>query len=168
LLKRVRGTPLPGWGYLAGRVIHATLIALGLVAIVTAAGVAFYGVDPPGNTLPALVVSIAVGAGAFCALGLAVTALIPNADASPAVVNASILPLLFVSDVFIPLRDAPAWLKTFADLFPVRHFAQAMLGAFNPFEKGSGFETADLLVVALWGTAGTLVAVRFFSWEPRR
>jgi ABC-2 type transport system permease protein len=42
-----------------------------------------------------------VGAASFCALGLAVTAAIPNAEASAAIVNATILPLLFLSGVLI-------------------------------------------------------------------
>src|SRR5581483_6398855 len=33
ILKRVRGTPLPGWAYLVGRVIHALLVAVLLVAL---------------------------------------------------------------------------------------------------------------------------------------
>jgi ABC-2 type transport system permease protein len=168
LLKRTRGTPLPGLSFLFGRIVHATLIAILLVAIVTAAGALFYDVDAPTTTLPAFLVALAVGAATFCALGLAVTSIIPNADASPAIVNASILPLLFISDVFIPLHDAPGWLTTFADIFPVRHFSLALLTPFNPFESGSGFETVHLLAMAGWLVGGLLLAVRFFSWEPRR
>ena len=114
LLKRVRGTPLPSWSYLFGRIAHSVLIAILLVVIVTSAGVLFYDVDVPTNTLPAFVVALVVGAATFCTLGLAITSVIPNADASPAIVNASILPLLFISDVFIPLDGAPAWLTTLA------------------------------------------------------
>ena len=102
VLKRLRGTPLPGWAYLAGRIGHAILVALLLVVIVVAFGVVLYGVDLQSEKLPAMAVAILVGAGAFCALGMAMTAFIPNADAAPAVVNAVILPLLFISDVFIP------------------------------------------------------------------
>ena len=167
LLKRVRGTPLPGWALLFGKVGHAVLLALLLVAVIVAAGVLFYGVDVPSNALPAFVVTLAVGAAAFCALGLAITAVIPNADASPAVVNASILPLLFISDVFIPLHDAPGWLTTFAGVFPVSHFAAALHTAFNPFEAGLGFEPLDLAVLAAWGVVGLLLAARFFRWEQR-
>ena len=168
LLKRIRGTPLPTWGFLFGRIAHAVLVAFVLVAIVTAAGALFYDVDTPTNTLPAFLITLAIGAAAFCSLGLAVTALIPNADASPAIVNASILPLLFISGVFIPMGDAPAWLNTFADVFPVKHFSSALLTAFNPFETGAGFEPVRLAVLAGWGAVGLVVAVRFFSWEPRR
>ena len=102
LLKRTRGTPLPSWAFLFGRIAHAVLLAILLVAIVTGAGVIFYNVDVPSNTLPALAVTLVVGAATFCALALAVTAIIANADASPAVVNGATLPLLFISDVFIP------------------------------------------------------------------
>ncbi len=45
--------------------------------------------------------------------------------------NASILPLLFLSGIFIPLGDdAPAWITAVSDIFPVRHFFDAMTGAF--------------------------------------
>ncbi len=168
LLKRTRGTPLPAWSFLAGKIAHAVFLAVLLVVIITAAGALFYGVDVPTNTLPAFLVTLAIGAATFCALGLAIMAIIPNAEASPAVVNASILPLMFVSDVFIPMHDAPAWLRTFADIFPVRHFSLAMQTSFNPFETGAGFELVHLLVMTGWMVAGLLLTLRTFSWEPRR
>ena len=168
LLKRTRGTPLPAWAFLFGKIAHATLVALLLVVIVTAAGALFYDVDLPSNTMPAFLLTLAVGAAVFCSLGLAMTALVPNADAAPAIVNGTILPLLFISDVFIRTEDAPSWLNTIADIFPIKHFSEALQTAFNPFETGAGFEFGDLAVMAAWGVAGLLVAVRFFSWEPRR
>jgi ABC-2 type transport system permease protein len=168
VLKRVRGTPLPSWAYLAGRIGHSTLMSLLLVVIVTAFGFLFYGVDIPTNTMPAFIVAVIVGAASFSALGLALTALIPNAEAAPPITNATILPLLFISDIFIPLEDAPQWLETVANVFPIKHYSAAMLTAFNPFETGSGFAWGDLAVVAAWGVAGVVLAIRFFSWEPRR
>ena len=80
---------------------------------------------------------LVVGAVAFCALGFAVTAIIPNADAAAAIVNATILPLLFLSGVFIPLGDnAPAWIIWIARIFPVKHFAAGMQAGFlgTPFQ----------------------------------
>jgi ABC-2 type transport system permease protein len=168
VLKRARGTPMPAWIFLFGRIVHACLVALLLVAIVTAAGVLFFDVEVRGNTLPAFVVTLVIGAASFSALGLAVTTVIPNADAGPAIVNASILPLLFISGYFFPIENAPAWMKSLADVFPLRHFLQAMLSSFNPFEPGSGLEWGHLGVVTLWGAVGAIVAARFFSWEPRR
>ncbi len=168
VLKRTRGTPLPTWAFLFGRIVQMTLTMILLVAIVIAAGALFYGVDVPTDTMPAFVVALVVGAAAFSSLALATTAAIPNADASPAVVNAITLPLLFISDVFIPPGESPDWLITVADLFPIKHLSEALQTAFNPFETGSGFEFTHLAVIAAWGVGGRMMALRFFSWEPRR
>jgi ABC-2 type transport system permease protein len=168
LLKRKRGTPLPAWVYLSVRIVHAGLVGVTLVVIVAGAGALFYGVELPGRTLPAFLLTLLVGGFAFSSLGIAMTAAVSNADASPAMVNAIILPLLFVSGIFIPLNQAPEWLSTVAGIFPVRHLALGMQHAFNPFEVGSGLAGGDLLVVALWGLGGLVLALRFFSWEPRR
>jgi ABC-2 type transport system permease protein len=167
LLKRVRGTPLPGWVYLLGRLVHTTLIGILLVAIIIAFGAIFYGVDVPGKTMPAFILSVAVGAAAFSALGLALAALTPNAEAAPAVANATILPILFISDVFINLEDPPTWLDTLGDIFPVKHLSEAFQASFNPFQTGYAFEWVDLAIVALWGVLGAALAIRFFSWYPR-
>jgi ABC-2 type transport system permease protein len=167
VLKRVRGTPLPAWAYLFGRIVHAILVAFLLVIIVAAFGAAFYHAKIPTRTLPAYLLTIVIGAASFSALGLAVTAVIPNADAAPPVVNASILPLLFLSDIFIPIQNPNAWYVELARFFPVYHFAEAMKAAyFSP--SGSGFRGGDLLVIGIWGVLGLVAAVRFFTWEPRR
>ena len=168
ILKRIRGTPLPAAAFLGGRIIQAVIVAIMLVVLVLAAGIVFYGVDLQSDRVPALFVSLVVGAAAFCALGLAITGFVPNADAAPAVVNVSVLPLLFISNIFIPTSESPAWLNDFASLFPVVHFARALHAAFNPFETGSAFEVKDLIIVAAWGLAGVAVALRYFTWEPRR
>jgi len=167
ILKRIRGTPLPAGSYLAGRVLHAMIVAVILVVLNVTYGVIFYSASVPTRTLPAFLITLLVGAASFAALGLAITTIIPNADASPAIVNASILPILFLSDIFIPVNNAPAWVDVVGKIFPVRHFADAMQAAFfSP--TGSGFRWTDLAVIALWGLFGVVIAVRFFSWEPRR
>lgn len=167
-LKRVRGTPLPALAFLSGRIIQATVSSVLLVALVLGVGMVFYGVDPPADRMPAFIITLLVGAMTFCALGLAVTAIIPNADAAPAVLNASILPLLFISNIFIPTSNAPGWLNDFASIFPVVHFASALHRSFDPFVTGSGFQFMDLLIMVIWGVLGVVAAVRWFSWEPRR
>jgi ABC-2 type transport system permease protein len=165
VLKRMNGTPLPSSAYLGSRMVHALLVAVLLVVITAGFGRAAYSASiPTGLTLLRFLVVLLVGAASFCALGFAITAVIPNADAAPAIVNASILPLLFLSGVFIPLgTHAPAWIVWIARIFPVWHFARGMQAGF----LGTTFYWTDVLVVAGWGVGGLLAAVRFFSWEPR-
>jgi ABC-2 type transport system permease protein len=168
ILKRTRGTPLPAWAYLAARVIHALIVSIILVVITVAFGVAFYHADiPSGVGLLQFLAVLGVGAMSFAALGLALTSIIPNADASPPIVNASILPLLFLSGTFFPIGEhAPAWVKQVGRIFPVKHFTDAMLASF--YGKPFTFAWSDVLVIAVWGLVGLTLAARFFSWEPRR
>jgi ABC-2 type transport system permease protein len=165
VLKRTNGTPLPGSAFLGARIMHALLVSVLLVAITAAFGRAFYSASiPTGLTLLRFLVVLVVGAATFCALGLAVTAAIPNAEASPAIVNATILPLLFLSGIFIPFgNNTPSWILWIARVFPIKHFADGMQAGF----LGTAFHWSDTLIVAIWGLAGLLLAVRFFSWEPR-
>jgi ABC-2 type transport system permease protein len=165
VLKRTNGTPLPGAAFLGARIVHALLVSILLVAITAAFGHAFYGASvPTGLTLLRFLVMLVIGASAFCALGFALTAVIPNADASAVIVNAVILPLLFLSGIFIAFGDnTPQWILWIARIFPVRHFALAMQAGF----VGTAFNWTDVLIVAVWGLAGLLLAIRYFTWEPR-
>lgn len=165
ILKRTNGTPLPASIYLGAKVLHAMLISALLVAITAVFGKLAYGADlPSGASLSRFVVMLAVGAMAFCALALAVTAAIPNFDAAAPIVNATILPVLFLSGVFIPLGDDAAnWVTWTARIFPVKHFADGMQAGFI----GVPFHWTDVLVVAAWGLIGATLAVRYFSFEPR-
>src|SRR6185436_15862105 len=66
-----------------------------LVVICAAFGWIFYNADlPTGMNLIRSIVVVLVGSASFAALGLALTPAIPNADAAPPIVNATILPLL--------------------------------------------------------------------------
>jgi ABC-2 type transport system permease protein len=177
ILKKIRGTPLPPWAYIAGRVGSAVFIALIAVVIMMGVGVIVYGVEVIGSTLVAALVTFVAGAAAFAALGLMVAALVPNGDSSPAVANATLLPLAFVSDVFIVTEDSPGWMEALGNFFPLKHFAAAFGDAFNPTLTGSGFAWSGsgneyaiglhLAVIAAWGVGAAVVAVRYFKWEPQ-
>jgi ABC-2 type transport system permease protein len=165
VLKRINATPLPTISFLAARVLHALLMACLLVAITAAFGSAFYDAHlPSGVTLLKFVVTVAVGAASFSALALAVTSVVPNADAAAPIVNATILPLLFLSGIFIAFdNNTPNWILQVARIFPVRHFALGMQAGF----LGTPFHWTDVLIVVLWGIAGLVFAARHFTWEPR-
>jgi ABC-2 type transport system permease protein len=167
VLKRVRGTPLPSWIYVAARILSSVWFSLVSAVVMVTAGVLLFHVRIVWRMLPAAVATLLLGAACFCALGLAVAALIPNGEAAPIVANFTFLPVAFVSDVFFPMAGAPQWLQTVGGLFPVKHFALALEATFNPFVAGSGFRRGDLAVIALWGVAAVVVAVRNFQWEPR-
>ena len=162
-LKRGRGTPMPPWLFIAGRVGNSIVVALLMMALISALGRIAYGVPIPWGRLPSIVLVLVVGAAAFCCLGIALTAAIPSQDAAAPIVNALLLPLYFLSGVFIPDDQLPAGVIHFADAFPVRHFFEAF---FDSYVGGASVSWANLAVVAIWGIAGLLAAIRWFRWTP--
>lgn len=168
ILKRVRGTPVPTWAYLAGQVGSSVVVTFLLCTLTVALGVVAFGVEFRAGTAAGLIATLALGAACFCALGLAVSGLCPNADAAPAIVNFSVFPLVFVSGIFFPLGNAPGWLVSAAELFPVQQLADGLQYAFDPRTTGLGFNGDDLWRLLAWTVAGSVLAVRLFRWDPVR
>jgi ABC-2 type transport system permease protein len=168
ILKRMRATPVPPWIVFAGRIGTAIVSTVIVTSILMAVGAVAFGVTLPTHTLPGLVVTLAVGSATFCALGIAFTRLIPSEEAAPAMTNAVVLPLYFISGVFVTAEVLPAGLLHVADVLPVKPFVDALFVAFNPQTTGAGFAGQELAIIAAWGVVGLLLAVRFFSWTPRQ
>ncbi|MDW3216484.1 MAG: ABC transporter permease [Ilumatobacteraceae bacterium] len=166
ILKRWRSTPIQPGVYLSGWIIGALAIAVLGVVLQLMLGVLVYDLTIEASKIPAMIVTFVVGVSAFAALGLAIAGVVPNADSAPAVANATILPLAFVSDVFIPLDDPPRWLDLVGDVFPLKPFVNAFQNTLNPFVEAPGFSWSKLAVVAAWGIAGAVLATKTFSWEP--
>jgi ABC-2 type transport system permease protein len=166
LLKRWRGTPLPTWAYFAGVIGAALVIAVVGVLIMLGLGVVAYDLEVDAAKMPAAAVTFVVGVAAFAALGMAVAGLISSASSAAAVANATILPLGFISNVFVPIEDPPAWLATLGDIFPLKPFATSFQDAFNPLVEAPAFDWGSLARVGAWGIVGLVVALTTFRWEP--
>lgn len=165
VLKRRRATPVPASTLIAGRALSAVVTALINVILLLVIGWALFGAHVPARSAPALVLTVIIGSLSFCCLGFAVASLVHDQDAAQPVTQGVMLPLYFISGVFIA-GALPRWLVDVSDAFPVRHLSAALLNAYNPHTHGTGFAWSDLLVVAVWGVAGLVVAVRRFSWLP--
>jgi ABC-2 type transport system permease protein len=166
VLKRRRSTPEPAWVLIAGRALTAVGTAVVIAVILMLIGSVAYGATPPGRTIPAVIVTIAIGAVTFCALGYALVTAISSADSAQPVVQMVMLPLYFISGVFVPSGEIPHWLTDIANVFPVSHLQKALLEAFNPHTVGAGFAWSDLLVLVIWAAVGLAIALRRFRWQP--
>jgi ABC-2 type transport system permease protein len=168
ITKRRSATPAPAGVLLAGRAAVAAVTGLIVVTVLAGAGWAAFGASVPARAAPVLVLDVVVGTAAFCCLGFAAATFIGSADAAQPVVQALILPLCFISGVFIPAAELPHWLIDVGNAFPVRPLAAALLAVYNPHTRGSGLRWADLAVVAAWGAAGLAVAWYRLGRQPGR
>jgi ABC-2 type transport system permease protein len=167
VLKRRRSTPVPAWVLIASRALTSVIVSILLVVVIVALGRILYGVHIPSSTLPAFVVSVALGAISLCCLSFAVSTFIPNEDSAQPIIQAIVLPLYFISGVFVPKDQLSKTLQDIGNVFPISHLNNALFKAFEPGTTGSGFAGSDLLILAAWGAAGLLVALWRFSWAPQ-
>jgi ABC-type multidrug transport system permease subunit len=163
VLKRLRGTPLAPWQYLAGRSVAGVGIAVLLAALVLGLGTAFYDLDLTARGVGLGLVVLVIGTLTFAACGFALVAVGPSAKAVGAVGLVILLPLAFFSDVFAV--GGPEWMSTVGALFPLKHVQNALALAWDPAGPIVGWVSLSVLV--LWAAAATAVAVRFFRWEVR-
>jgi ABC-2 type transport system permease protein len=166
VLKRMRGTPLPGSVYLAGIAGNAVTNTALQIGIITVAGRLFFGVHWPSDWLE-LVVFVLAGVVCFASLGVALSHAIPNFDSAPAYVNAVFLPVIFISGVFFDAAKAPTWLKDIAQVLPLKHLIDGLSGAMVK-HTNLAHNAAALGVLGVWAAVGVLLAVRGFSWESRK
>lgn len=166
-LKRMRATPVPASVVIAGRTLTSVAISAVMVVVVCLFGAVLYGVELPTSTLPGVVVSVLVGTFSLAALGFAVAALVPSENAAPPVANVIVLPLEFISGIFVPSEQIPDWMDSIASVFPVKPLFDSLLQAFDPVTTGIGVDWGALAVVAAWGVVGAVAALRFFRWAPR-
>ena len=166
VLKRRRATPVPAWVIIGGRTLTAMGVSLAAMGVLLVLGRVAYGVSLPGSTVPAVILTAVLGSATFCAVGYALSTQIASADSAQPMVQAIMLPLYFISGVFIPNPNLPSWLQHVATFFPVEHLADALHHAYDPTVQGTGFVWGDLSVLAAWAAAGLMVALRRFAWTP--
>ena len=165
ILKRRRATPVAASALIAGRIATAIAVAYADVLVLGVIGRVAYGVGITAAAIVPILVTVGVGSAALCCVGYAVSTLIRTEESATPILQATILPLYFISGVFFPQDQVPDWLLSIADAFPIRHLSQALLQAYDPL--AAGFALGHLAIVALWGVAGLVVAARRFKWVPQ-
>ncbi len=78
------------------------------------------------------------------------------------------LPLYFISGIFIPPSTLPPWLQQHREGLP--RSAPRSRAAATPSSRtstGIGIVWSDLGALAIWAAIGLAVALRRFSWLPK-
>lgn len=95
----------------------ASLLILGLVVLLTGADVAL-----SVAVIPFVVVAVTL----FCGMGALIGSLAGSQDGVIAASNSLALPLLFLSDTFVPPELLPEWFRPIMNLSPLTYFARGV------------------------------------------
>jgi ABC-2 type transport system permease protein len=165
VLKRVRGTPLPGTSYLSGIIGSAATNAVIQILIIIVAGKLFFGLGWPKDWAELALFTV-LGVACFASMGVAFSHVIPNFEAAPAYTNLVFLPMIFISGVFFDVDNVPTFLRDIANALPLVHVINGISAALVTGAPIAD-HLSDLAVVAVWTLACVILAVRGFSWSAR-
>ncbi|HEU5361868.1 MAG TPA: ABC transporter permease [Gaiellaceae bacterium] len=165
VLKRIRATPLPPAAYLFA-VLASTFVSFLIQAVlIMVIGRVLFSVGFPDRPL-SLLAALAIGAGAFAALGLGLTGIVRSAEGSSAVVNFVYLPMAIISGTFFSPDKYPGFLKGIADVLPLTYFTRLTRDVMVHHQH-LWADAGSLGAIALWGAIGVVAAIRGFRWQPR-
>ena len=166
--EKLATTPLRRWEWLLAQTLVntaviglASLLLLGLLAAATGARLAL----SPATAL--VVPFVLVGVALFCAVGAMLGALADSEDGVIAASNGLAVPLIFLSEAFVPREMLPGWLPL--ELSPLTYFSRGVrsitytegtTGTVVPGVWPVAPVWAYLLVLGLFGALAFLVGAR--------
>jgi len=162
VLRRLGSLPRGRPVLMAAKVLSGFVFGAVGMALLTLLAVAAFGARPGGDALSLLVVLV-LGMLAFGAMGIAMGGLVKG-EAAPAAGNLIYLPMLFLGGTFFPTDTFPQWLLGISRTLPSYHATNALYGVMVEGKTLASLGT-DVLVIAAWGLAALVLALRTFQWE---
>ncbi len=166
VLKRFYATPIKRPYIVLGEAISRVLFGMITAVVILCFGhyaFKFTWVNGWITFLELMVLSF-IGLVVFMGFGFIVSGLAKNESVIPPLANLITLPQFLIGGTFFSTDVFPGWLKSIADIMPLKHLNDAM--------RNVAFEGAHLNncmkqigILAIWGVAVYVIAIKVFKWE---
>jgi len=161
VLKRLRVTPLKTSTLALGFTLSQFIfIALGIIVLFIVGKLAF-DVQVLGSW-PVLIGMIIFGMLTFLALGGAIGSLVGSWRAAAVITQIIFIPMLFLSDMFMPISIFPAGLQPICKALPLTPLNIVLRDIIYGVPLDNLWQ---LWIMAGWLVVGGIITVRFFRWE---
>ena len=173
LLKRLRGTPMPGAAYFIVKTGLVLISTIAETAILVVVGMLVDHLRLPNSagrwwTFAWVFV---LGTIACTLLGIAASSVPRSARSATAVITLPFVVLQFISGVYVPFTLVPPWLRDIGSIFPLKWICQGLRSVFLPAQAAS-LEPAGTwehgriaLVLTAWIAAGLVLCLTTFRWQ---
>jgi ABC-2 type transport system permease protein len=164
ILRRLRLAPIRPGTVVTARVGISVVIALAQTAIFLAVALLpYFGLRL--TTYWWMVIPLVVaGTLAFLSIGLLAGAFAKTQEGASAIVNILVLPMAFLSGSFFPLDNAPSWLQTVSQVFPLKHLNAAMLDVMVR-DREPAAVLPEMGILLGFAVVITALASRLFKWD---
>ncbi|MDI6101759.1 ABC transporter permease [Actinoplanes sp. NEAU-A12] len=161
VLKRLLGGPASAPAILGGSAAGATVVYL-VQALAVGAAAAALDVGLPSNPLLVLI-AVLGGAVVFALLSMVISGLSSSGELAQLATVPVMLISMILSPVIVPTEAFPDRLRQVAEFLPLTPVADLVRAGY-----GDAFQWSSLAVLAAWVAVATVLARRFFRWDPRR
>jgi ABC-2 type transport system permease protein len=163
IYKRLGGTPLRTFVFLAAKTLTGGFIVLIEVVLILAMGLLSADVSVAGSAW-LLGIILLLGTFTTAALGFALSSVTASAEGAVVAVHAIYIPMLFLCGAFIPIEAMPKALQVVAQAVPLTYFVSPFRSVLVDGASLSGV-LVDLLILLAWLVGAWIVAVKTFRWE---
>ena len=162
LLRRVYITPMPAWIFFASLVAYRVTLLAAQAIILIVVGTLLFHVRISGNPFAILAILI-LGTATFVSLGTIIGALARTTESANNIASVLTVPLVFLSDAYVPIDRFPHAVSATLRLLPSTEFIETFRGVSGGGEP-LGACSAWIVALAVWTVAGTLISARTFRW----
>jgi len=163
LLRRFAVTPMSRPQFLLSYFFARSMFLVLEIGLLLLFGKFVFGTLMRGNIAAFFVLSF-VGAAAFAGISLLIGARVENTESANGWMNLVQLPMWVLSGAFFSYERFPTWLHWPIRALPLTALNDALRAVYNDGVPLAG-TWPQLLVLAAWGGAGYLVALRTFRWQ---
>jgi ABC-2 type transport system permease protein len=164
VLRRIRLAPVRAGTILSSRISVTVVVAVVQAALFIGIGVLpAFGLKLTGQWWLAIPVFL-LGITAFFAIGILVGSFAKTEEAATGAANIVVLPMAFLSGTFFPIDQAPNWLQTVSNAFPLRHMNDGIMD-FLVRGRDAGALLLPCAVLIGFTLVVGLIAARVFQWE---
>lgn len=166
VLRRMGATPLSRTSLLVSQVAFRMTLAFLQTAILIGVGMAAFDVQIEIQNLPLIIGVVLFGASMFITLGYFLSTLANTEEALQGIVALPNFLFMFLSGIFWPVDFMPSWIRPLVDLIPLTYLGDLLRKVM--IDAGSYFSAErSILVLGVWLAVTTVLALRFFKWEPQ-
>lgn len=152
-----RASPMPPLAYFAAKLAGGLAFSAVSVALLFVLAAVFADVRLPAATWFLLGFTLLVSTIPFCALGFAL-GYVTRPGSAPALINMTIMPMAFLSGLWIPLTFLPPLIRRIADFLPAYHVSQLGLQVLGlPGYRPGAHVQILLALLMIFGGAGALM-----------
>lgn len=165
VLKRLQATPVSALEFLSAQLASRLMIVVVVNSLIFIGCVLLLDLIVLGSYLSLLLVTL-LGGIAMIALGLLVACRTASEELAGGLLNLATWPMLFMSEVWFSLDDAPPWMQALSNALPLTHIVKGFRSVMI-----EGATLGEISHHLLWLAVMTVVtlglASALFRWHKR-